>query len=139
LTGKRGCRQVFAEQLRLVNDRRFRGQAISRRALFEELERDALQPLPATRYEFAAWKPARVNIDCHVEFDTRYYSVPYELSRQVVARTSTPTAAAAAEPLAPELGGSVLRHDVRITARARHRRVLLRSDYPPYAAAREPL
>ena len=52
--------------------------------LFEELERAALQPLPATRYEFATWKPARVNIDYHVEFDTRYYSVPYELARQAV-------------------------------------------------------
>ena len=75
---------AIAEQVALVNDRRFRGQAISRRALFEELERDALQPLPATRYEFATWKPARVNIDYHVEFDTRYYSVPYELARQAV-------------------------------------------------------
>jgi transposase len=75
---------AIAEQVALVNNRRFRGQAISRRALFEELERDALQPLPATRYEFATWKPARVNIDYHVEFDTRYYSVPYELARQAV-------------------------------------------------------
>ena len=32
---------AIAEQLRLVNTRRFRGQAISRRDLFEELEGDA--------------------------------------------------------------------------------------------------
>jgi Mu transposase-like protein len=75
---------AIAEQLALVNARSFRGQAISRRDLFEELERDALQPLPATRYEFATWKPARVNIDYHVEFDDRYYSAPYELARQAV-------------------------------------------------------
>ena len=75
---------AIAEQLRLVNNRRFRGQATSRRDLFEELERHALQPLPTTRYEFADWKPARVNIDYHIEFDTRYYSVPYELARQAV-------------------------------------------------------
>src|SRR5439155_20758899 len=75
---------AIAEQLTLVNDRRFRGQTISRRDLFEELEREALQPLPATRYEFATWKPARANIDYHVEFDARYYSVPYELARQAV-------------------------------------------------------
>ena len=71
---------AIAEQLALVNARRFRGQAISRRDLFEELERDALQPLPARRYEFATWKPARVNINYHVEFDDRYYSAPYELA-----------------------------------------------------------
>ncbi len=75
---------AIAEQVALVNERRFRGQPISRRALFDELERPALQPLPATRYEFATWKPARVNIDYHVEFETRYYSVPYQLARQAV-------------------------------------------------------
>jgi transposase len=75
---------AIAEQVALVNNRRFRGQPISRQALFEELERPALQPLPATRYEFALWKPARVNIDYHVEFDEHYYSVPYQLARQAV-------------------------------------------------------
>jgi transposase len=82
---------AIAEQVTLVNDRRFRGQAISRRALFEEFEREALQPLPAARYEFAMWKPARVNIDYHVEFDTRYYSVPYQLTRQAVEVRATAT------------------------------------------------
>src|SRR3954470_15748611 len=75
---------AIAEQVALVNARPFRGQAISRRQLFDELERAALQPLPASPYEFATWKPARVNIDYHVEFDDRYYSVPYELARQAV-------------------------------------------------------
>ena len=82
---------AIAEQLRLVNARRFRGQPISRRDLFEELERAALQPLPIARYEFATWKPARVNIDYHVEFETRYYSVPYELARQAVRCVPRPT------------------------------------------------
>ena len=53
---------AVAEQLALVNDRPFRGQQVSRRALFEELERDALQPLPSTRYELAEWKSAKVNL-----------------------------------------------------------------------------
>ena len=75
---------AVAEQLALVNDRPFRGQQVSRRALFEELERDALQPLPSTRYELAEWKSAKVNIDYHVEFDTRYYSVPYQLVHEPV-------------------------------------------------------
>jgi transposase len=75
---------AIAEQLALVNTRRFRGQPLSRKALFEEIERAALQPLPATRYEFATWKPARVNIDYHVECDTRYYSVPHQLVHEAV-------------------------------------------------------
>src|SRR5216683_1636489 len=75
---------AVAEQLALVNDRPFRGQQVSRRALFEELERAALQPLPSTRYELAEWKSAKVNLDYHVEFDTRYYSVPYQLAHEPV-------------------------------------------------------
>src|SRR5438128_11517383 len=54
---------AVAEQLALLNARPFRGQQVSRRALFEELQRDALQPLPSTRYELATWKSAKVNIN----------------------------------------------------------------------------
>ena len=54
---------AIAEQVRLVNERPFCGQTLSRRALFDELERGALQPLPLTRYEIALWKPAKVNIE----------------------------------------------------------------------------
>ena len=75
---------AIAAQAAVVNARPFRGQQVSRRALFEESERAALQPLPPTRYEFAAWKPARVNIDYHGEFAERYYSVPYQLAREAV-------------------------------------------------------
>jgi transposase len=50
---------------------------VSRRALFEQLDRPALVPLRRTRYEFAEWKPCHVNIDYHVEVAYHYYSVPY--------------------------------------------------------------
>jgi transposase len=56
----------------------------SRQSLFESLERPALRPLPATRYEFATWRKARVNIDYHVEAGRHWYSVPYQLARQQV-------------------------------------------------------
>jgi transposase len=75
---------AIAEQLAMVNDRPFRGQPTSRRALFDELERAALQPLPAALFELAEWKSGKVNIDYHVEFDTRYYSVPYQLVHEPV-------------------------------------------------------
>jgi len=39
-----------------VNARPFRGEATSRKDLFDELERPALRPLPASRYELAEWK-----------------------------------------------------------------------------------
>jgi transposase len=49
-----------------VNARPMQIVGVSRRVLFEQLDRPALRPLPATRYELATWKPCRVNIFCGV-------------------------------------------------------------------------
>jgi transposase len=67
-----------------INARPFKKLDGSRASLFESLERPALRPLPARRYEFATWRKARVNIDYHIEADRHYYSVPYQLARQQV-------------------------------------------------------
>jgi transposase len=66
-----------------INRRPFKKLPGSRQSLFEELERPALRPLPADRYEFGLWKQAKVSIDYHVEVDRHYYSVPYQLVGQV--------------------------------------------------------
>lgn len=68
-----------------LNARPFKGLPGSRHSLFETLERPALRPLPATRYEFAQCKRVTVGIDYHVEVAGHYYSVPYRLARQQVA------------------------------------------------------
>jgi len=57
---------------------------ISRRELFERVERGALRPLPSTAYECAEWTERTVNADYHVEFDKHWYSVPYELAHETV-------------------------------------------------------
>src|SRR5258708_392649 len=67
-----------------INARPFQKMEGRRQALFESLERPALRPLPADRYEFATWRKARVNIDYHVEADRHYYSVPHHLAGQKV-------------------------------------------------------
>jgi len=67
-----------------LNERPFQRLDGSRRTLFESLDRPALAPLPATRYEYAEWKKARVNIDYHVDVLGHYYSVPYTLVRKQV-------------------------------------------------------
>ncbi len=72
------------ELLERLNARRFRRLPTSRAALFASVDRPALRPLPATRYVFAEWKRARVNIDYHVQVEDHYYSVPYPLVRQAV-------------------------------------------------------
>lgn len=74
--------QAIREKVAEVNARQFRGQSTSRRDLFLEIERPALQPLPASRYQFTEVKKATVSIDYHVAFDHRFYSVPFRLVRQ---------------------------------------------------------
>jgi transposase len=67
------------ELLVALNDRVMRRYGRSRRALFEDLERAALRPLPAARFEYAAWRSAGVNVDYHVLSDDHFYSVPHRL------------------------------------------------------------
>ena len=67
-----------------LNHREFKLLPGTRRSRFEELEKAALQPLPAAAYEYAEWRRARVGIDYHIELEKHYYSVPHNLNRRVV-------------------------------------------------------
>ena len=75
---------AIQERLDAINDRPMKRVGVSRRTLFEQLDRPALKPLPATRYELAEWKGCRTNIDYHVEIDHNFYSVPYQLVHERV-------------------------------------------------------
>jgi transposase len=83
--------QAIRELLTQLNQRSFRKRSGCRTSLFQELDRPALQPLPADRYELHEWSTARVNIDYHIKFDRHYYSVPYVLTGQMVEIRSTLT------------------------------------------------
>jgi transposase len=74
--------QAIALLLEKLNNRPMRHVKKSRRELWETLDRGALKPLPATRYEFAEWVKHRLNIDYHVEVDEHYYSAPHPLTGQ---------------------------------------------------------
>ena len=52
---------------------------LSRRDLFERIERPALRPLPAEPFEYASWSRAKAHADYHVQVDDHYYSVPHAL------------------------------------------------------------
>ncbi len=65
-----------------LNDRPLKVLGVSRRELFEKVDRPALRPLPESRYEFGEWKKVRVAPDYHVELLGHYYSVPYQLVRE---------------------------------------------------------
>jgi transposase len=75
---------AIRERIDAINDRPMKRVGASRRMLFEQIDRPALTPLPATRYELAEWKPCRVNIDYHVEVAHNFYSVPYPLVHERV-------------------------------------------------------
>jgi transposase len=75
---------AIRELLAPLNARPMRKLGVSRRALFEQLDRPRLRPLPASRYEFAEWRDAGVSIDYHVLVEHNYYSVPYQLVHQRV-------------------------------------------------------
>jgi len=75
---------VIRDLLVKLNERPFRKLPGCRREHFEQLDRPALQPLPAEPYVYAEWKQARVHIDYHVAIDGHYYSVPYALIKKAI-------------------------------------------------------
>ena len=75
-----------------LNDRPMRKLGVSRRQLFEQLDRPALAPLPTEPFVYAEWRVRRVALDYHVDLDAHYYSVPHRLLReQVEARVTART------------------------------------------------
>ena len=70
---------AIAELLVDLNARPFQRRTESRRDLFEQLDKPALQPLPSDSYSFARWLHVTPGIDYHVCVEQRYYSVPHAL------------------------------------------------------------
>ena len=86
------CNAAIALVVQRMNERTMRKLGVSRRELFDKIERDALRPLPDVDWEFAEWRRARVNLDYHIEVHDFLYSVPHALIRaevdvRVTART----------------------------------------------------
>jgi len=76
--------RAIALALERMNGHVMRRLGLSRSDLFASVERSALRALPATDYEFAEWRLARVGLDYHVEVEGFYYSVPHALIRAQV-------------------------------------------------------
>ncbi|MDZ4877971.1 MAG: IS21 family transposase ISPpu7 [Chroococcidiopsis cubana SAG 39.79] len=68
---------TIAIRLKRLNERVMHGYGLSRQALFEQVDKPALKPLPTQQFVFARWKTAKVNLDYHIEVERHYYSVPY--------------------------------------------------------------
>lgn len=74
----------IAELMVDLNARTMRTYGLSRRQLFDQVERSALRALPSVPFEFCEFKRAKVGIDYHIELDFHYYSVPYRLVGETV-------------------------------------------------------
>lgn len=66
------------KRLTILNNQNYQKMPISRKELFEQIDKPALKPLPNTKYQYATWKKAKINLDYHFVFEDRYYSVPYQ-------------------------------------------------------------
>jgi transposase len=87
---------------------------VSRRELFERVERAALKPLPTERFAYGEWSRGRVGLDYHVEVEQHRYSAPYRLAKEEVWSWATPTMV------------EIFRRDVRV---ALHVRSVVRHGY----------
>lgn len=82
--------EAIAPLLDRYNNKVMKHLGKSRTDLFEELEKEELQALPANNYVYEQYKRAKVNIDYHITLDKCYYSVPFEyLQKEVEVRYST--------------------------------------------------
>ncbi|MBW8072306.1 MAG: IS21 family transposase [Ferrovum sp.] len=76
--------QAIIPLLEQLNHKPFQKLPGSRASAFASLDFPALQPLPATRYEIAHFKTAKVHIDYHIEVGGHHYSVPHALVGQAL-------------------------------------------------------
>lgn len=67
-----------------LNQRTFKQRPGSRASNFAELDQPALRALPNHPYQYRDIKQARVHLDYHVAYDQHFYSVPYQLVKQMV-------------------------------------------------------
>lgn len=71
--------QAIREELAKLIQRPFQKMEGNRQLAFETIDKPCLQPLPATRYEYADWKETKVQFNYHVDYDGFFYSVHYSL------------------------------------------------------------
>ncbi|MBT9160970.1 MAG: hypothetical protein DDT26_02267 [Dehalococcoidia bacterium] len=102
------------EALEQVNEALLTGRSESRWTAYIEEEKDYMLPHPASPYELAQWAKAKVQPNCHIAYQRKFYSVPFEyLGEEVDVRIT-------------QLTIEVFYHHQRI---ASHRRLLGKKDY----------
>jgi len=83
--------EAIHAEVQILNNQPFQKLPGSRRSVFLETEQHELMKLPATRYEYAQFKQAKVGFDYHIALDkAHYYSIPYQFAgKEVFIRTTS--------------------------------------------------
>jgi transposase len=68
---------ALMECIEKINTRAHTRFRVSRRERFEQVEKAALQPLPATQFDAGEWKKVKLHPDCFISADSAYYSAPH--------------------------------------------------------------
>lgn len=83
---------AIAERVDRLNRKTSKKYPQSRLERFEQIDKPALDTLPAEPYEHSRWRyNVRVPMDYHVEFEGSFYSVPYQYIQHLVDVRSTRT------------------------------------------------
>ncbi|HVI40605.1 MAG TPA: IS21 family transposase, partial [Anaerovoracaceae bacterium] len=69
--------QAIKTELSKFINRPFQKLEGNRLTAFEAIDKPALKPLPAARYEYADWTDAKIAFNYHVEYQGFFYSVHY--------------------------------------------------------------
>jgi transposase len=82
----RELNEAIWKELEKLNNAPFQRRDISRRELFNEIEKSELQPLPKERYEIKQYQVSRVEFNQHIYLkeDKHYYSVPHQYTGKKV-------------------------------------------------------
>jgi transposase len=81
--------ETIKKRVVILNNQLFQKMNTTRKALFEEIDKPALKPLPLFSYQDAIWKKVTINVDYHFSFEDCYYSVPYSyIGKKIEIRAS---------------------------------------------------
>jgi transposase len=78
--------QAIREELAKHNNKPMQKLKVSRKALFDDIEKAALKPLPKERYVLRHFKQLKAQFNYHIYLseDRHYYSVPYRYRGKVI-------------------------------------------------------
>jgi transposase len=117
--------EAIASLLELMNAKPMQQQKLSRKDLFDELEKPVLRALPQEAYVLANWKKATLHIDYHVQLEGHYYSVPYQYVGEAIEIRYTQTTLEVFHK-----GKRIASHYRTLTPKRGHRQTTLKEHMP---------